>query len=362
MELSKKDTKILKGIAILLMILLHLFATKKDGLYSTFPLINDTPLVYYIALLGDACVPIYLFVTGYAFYIINNNSNVSVLGKNLKRILKLYINFWVVFIIFVPLGFQISKHENFTFNIITFILSIFGMSNSYNGAWWYLQIYIIFVLFSPFLIKIVKKYNPLVILFISSIIYVVSHFQRYRGFIDFGDNTLVLELIRVMFLLGTSQISFFIGAIFSKEKVLSNLHKKIQKIRFRNIISTICIVLLIVFHAIIESAIIAPINGIAIIIIYWFMNKNKVVEKILDYISNHSTNIWLIHMFFYMSIFPELTFAPRNPLLIFFWLLILCIVSSYAVNFITNPIIRVIDRKIIYRSKGYSGGFDRKGI
>lgn len=82
MELTKQDTRVLKGIAILLMVLLHMYATKEvDGLYNTFPLINDTPLVYYIALIGDACRPIYLFVTGYAFYIVINNNQGSVFKK-----------------------------------------------------------------------------------------------------------------------------------------------------------------------------------------------------------------------------------------------------------------------------------------
>lgn len=65
MEFSKKDMKILQGVAILFMLALHLFARKDvNGLYETFPMINGVPLVYYLALFGDACVPIYLFASG----------------------------------------------------------------------------------------------------------------------------------------------------------------------------------------------------------------------------------------------------------------------------------------------------------
>ncbi|MEC2056048.1 hypothetical protein P9F83_12525 [Peribacillus psychrosaccharolyticus] len=46
MEFSKKDMKILQGVAILFMLALHLFARKDvNGLYETFPLINGVPLV-----------------------------------------------------------------------------------------------------------------------------------------------------------------------------------------------------------------------------------------------------------------------------------------------------------------------------
>lgn len=68
-ELYKMERKhgvfkkiILQGVAILFMLALHLFARKDvNGLYETFPMIIGVPLVYYLALFGDACVPI-LFI------------------------------------------------------------------------------------------------------------------------------------------------------------------------------------------------------------------------------------------------------------------------------------------------------------
>ena len=63
MELTKKQVKMTKGIAILFMLLLHLFCTKSyGGLYTPLILIEDVPLVYYLALFGDCCVAIYCFV------------------------------------------------------------------------------------------------------------------------------------------------------------------------------------------------------------------------------------------------------------------------------------------------------------
>ncbi|MGG3582650.1 hypothetical protein P5618_011460 [Priestia megaterium] len=71
MEFSKKDMKILQGVAILFMLSLHLFARKEiNGLYETFPVINRVPFVYYLALFGDACVPIYLFASGYGLFLV----------------------------------------------------------------------------------------------------------------------------------------------------------------------------------------------------------------------------------------------------------------------------------------------------
>jgi membrane-bound acyltransferase YfiQ involved in biofilm formation len=81
------------------------------------------------------------------------------------------------------------------------------------------------------------------------------------------------------------------------------------------------------------------------------MDKSNFIQKVLTFLGNHSTNIWLIHMFFYMSIFPELTFAPRYPILIFAWLILLCLVSSFVINSIFKPIESKIENRIKSRIK-----------
>lgn len=360
MELSKNDTKVLKGLGIILMVLLHLFARKDvNGLYETFPLINDVPLAYYIGLLGDACRPIYLFVTGYAFFImINKTKNEEIWGKNVKRIFKLFINYWTVFILFVPLGFLIGSKQTFTPSITNFLLNLFGLSNSYNGAWWFLQIYIIFVLISPILIRIVRKQNSFLIFLISGLLYFLAYVQRFKTIVDFGEHPLSIEIIRILVLIGTSQFSFIIGSLFAKEKIYTMIHRRLNHLKYKNVFCICGFLFLILLHGIVESAIIAPINGITFICLYLLMDKSIVVHKVLDFISNHSTNIWLTHMFFYSTIFQEVIFFPKYPILIFIWLLFLCIISSFIIQAIMRPIIKRIDKKkveenISLRGTGY---------
>ena len=57
MELTKNQIKMTKGIAILFMLLLHLFCTKTyEGLYTPLIFIGDIPLVYYWEIV------VYLFI------------------------------------------------------------------------------------------------------------------------------------------------------------------------------------------------------------------------------------------------------------------------------------------------------------
>ena len=94
MELTKKQVSITKGVAILFMLLLHLFCTKDyQGLFTPLIIIKGVPLVYYLALFGDCCVAIYCFCSGYGLMCTYKNNPDEYNKRNAKRILKLYINF-----------------------------------------------------------------------------------------------------------------------------------------------------------------------------------------------------------------------------------------------------------------------------
>ena len=77
------------------------------------------------------------------------------------------------------------------------------------------------------------------------------------------------------------------------------------------------------------------------------MDKPRWLERVLSYISQHSTNMWLTHMFFYMIYFKALVYAPKYPLFIFIWLVTICIVTSYGINFIYKFLLNIIDLRLL---------------
>ena len=81
------------------------------------------------------------------------------------RIFKLYINFWIILLIFVViLGPIMGQGESYPGTLKKFILTFTALDPAYNGAWWFFTTYIILVLVSPFINKIVIKYNNILIL------------------------------------------------------------------------------------------------------------------------------------------------------------------------------------------------------
>lgn len=312
MELTKNQIKITKGVSILFMLLLHLFCDKAyEGLYESLIFIGNTPLVYYLALFGDCCVAIYCFCSGYRLMISYKNNKDRYIKNNLIRIFKVYINFWIILILFVVLlGPIMGQTNNLPGDFKNFLLNFTAILPAYNGAWWFFTTYIILVLISPIINKAIIKYNSIVILILSFVFYFISYLQRIKGVIVFNNEILDWG-IRQAALFGTSQFPFVVGSIFAQKKIYSKLYNIFQKIKYKNILGIILIVLMIIAHGFIETLFVAVFTGIAFICIFNLIDKPIWLNKLLDYLGDHSTNMWLTHMFFYMIYFKQVVFAPK---------------------------------------------------
>lgn len=339
-ELSKEEVSSLKGIGILFMLFLHLFCTK-DPNFITFINIGGVPLIYYFALFCDAVVPIYCFSSGYGLYISNQKGGSKFAQKNLIRIFKLMLNAWIIMILFSIVSIIVGKGSEMPANATTFLKNAFLIENTYNGAWWFLQTYVILVLLSPLLIKIIDKIHPIPLILISGTIYLISYIQKVNPVIHVS-NPALNSILSAVVLVGTSQIMFIVGMIFAKYKFISLIRSRFSEMRAINIWCFLIILLMIAAHGVVQSLIVAPITALGFILLFSLMKKSSFINKLLLFFADHSTNMWLIHMFFYLLLFKELVFWPRYPIFIFPWLVLLCVGTSYIINFIYRPIARLI--------------------
>ncbi|EOU1694829.1 acyltransferase family protein [Clostridium perfringens] len=350
MELTKRQIDITKGVAILFMLLLHLFCTKDYiGLFKPLIMFGNVPLIYYFALFGDMCVAIYCFCSGYGLMIVYKNNEKTYIKKNIIRLLKLYVNFWIILIIFVlVLGPILGLENNYPGSFKTFILTFLAIDPAYNGAWWFLTTYILLVLASPYINKIIIKYNPIVILILSFGIYFVAYIQRTMVPIV-SHNEFINYLIRQSALFGTSLFPYIVGGVFSDKNIYSKLSVMFNKLKLKNLKGILLITLMIIAHGIVQTLFVAVFTGIGFVILFNLIEKPKWLDDTLCFLSKHSTNMWLTHMFFYMIYFKKLVFAPKYPILIFIWLVVLCVISSYCVNIFYKPIVKIIDKKLNYK-------------
>lgn len=299
-NMTKTETKQIKGIAIIFMLLLHLFNTYDyHNIYVPYLLINGTPLTFYISLFADCCVVLFLYCSGYGLYFSykKNKTTEQYIKKFPSKLKDLYLKYWIILILFCLIVGPLLGENHYPGNWQTIILNLTAIETSYNGAWWFFTTYVLCLLISPILFKLIDQYRPIPILTLFFVIYTVSYIQRFKMPL-LVSNPILEWLISETSLLGNSLLPFVIGAYFIKYNLL-------------NVIKT------------------------------WLEeNFNRLAINALMLLS-------FLAMFFYM-IFPTFKYYVYyfdDPVIIFSTLLLISLVFSYFVisieNFINTKFIKV---------------------
>lgn len=167
--LSKQDTNVMKGIAIIAMLCHHVYTCQPEWV-EAYPSLLTT-----IGGLGKVCVAMFLFCSGYGLAV--QYEKVLALTNNfpdklrativfiIKRLLKFYSAYWVVFLIFVPitvfcfdrpLSAAYGENVNVWKGLLGDLLGVQGYS-SYNITWWFNKLIILFYLSFPILYAFIKS-------------------------------------------------------------------------------------------------------------------------------------------------------------------------------------------------------------
>jgi hypothetical protein len=177
LDFSKRDTAMLKGVAILFMLFLHLFCRiETDGLYTVFLRFQGYPLIYYFSIFCDAVVPIYCFTSGYGLFAISLKR--LTWKDNGLRVLKLLLNYWIVLFLFAAAILVMGEPEKL--QSVSAFVSNFFLLRSYVGAWWFLASYVLLVLLSPLFLEMLKRVNVWVVLALSLGLYCVAYLQTEK--------------------------------------------------------------------------------------------------------------------------------------------------------------------------------------
>lgn len=106
--ISKDNSLVLKGFGILLMLFHHLFySPKSQSLFRDYH-INlgsiDIGIVNQLGLYCKLCVAIFVFASGYGLETTYLSRDLSVMTFYKRRFKKLFLNYWFIWLLFVPIG------------------------------------------------------------------------------------------------------------------------------------------------------------------------------------------------------------------------------------------------------------------
>lgn len=344
---DKEKSLIVKGFAILCMITYHVWGVNK---YE--PMLGENlNIERYIGQFGHICVPIYLFLSGYAIYLISCRNNFKY--KDLvKRVFNLLSKFWFIFILFIPAGFLIFNV--YKFDIKELIMNFTTLKITYNGDWWFIRLYIQLLILFPIFKFVISKYSFMKTLMISFGVYVIGFFMFLVLKLNLSNivNFQIYQDIQVMFV---DQLIFTIGCLFAKYNAFKLIKDKLKEIKLDKLYIYVILLLLIfllrsIIYVFFEDIIkfgspdwfdfsIVPI----IIVCVYNMFSKGIAKNLMIILGNNSDNMWLTHTFFYELYFQKEIYSLCSSILILFTVIVFSFVSSNIINLLYNFFRNVIN-------------------
>lgn len=341
-----------KGMAALGMVMLHLFCRLGKLPYTPLIWIGETPLIYYLGLYGDLCVPVFCFCSGYAHYLMADAQGCDYRKRLPGKTLRFLSNYWIVVVLFSLLGLMFDESGHIPGSWADFTGNMLVVGMNYNGAWWFVTTYLILLVLSPVLAALTRRWNGIILLIGSMGSYFVAYVLRFNVSISLP-NPAFQWIWDQAVLLGTSQLGYFAGMICRKYGLIAGMRELVNNhAAIRHGITVGLPLLAFLGHCIVQSAFVAPFTAAAALTGLFLAKLPRWAEKGLLLLGKHSTNIWLVHMFFYLNLFPGFAFTAKYPVLILGLMLAVCFVSSLVIESLYQPVLIRLEQKAMLENRG----------
>lgn len=312
-ELTKDDTLFLKGIALVLLLVHHLFY-EQTGLYADFG-----GVVHKIGLFSKLCVAIFVFLSGYGI-VKSARGEIQAKLFYVKGFTKLYLNYWLMWILFVIpgvvwLGRTLQSAYGCEEVGVKLLIDLWGFADSagfasYNITWWFYSCILLLYALAPLLYRLTGKY-PLWVLGVAAL------------FMEFYTPRLLFGSIRYYL------FPFVLGMVCAHNDWISGLTEQTK--RHPAVAAALFVVLILIrclvglkFDSVVTLA-------LAAVMVAWSWNRG-VVGSLFRFFGEHSFNIFLFHTFIYYYYLEEWVFWSSNPLVILFTLLGLSLLLSVGIE------------------------------
>jgi len=334
--MQKEETLLLKGIAILLMLWLHLFSDVDQVRQCQYllPFFGGKPLAYAFTRIASCCVPIYIFLGGYGLACVFNQRCGGPM-HNGRRALSLMVNFWVVCLLFIPLG-SIARPDFYPGSLLTLVLNMTGIDYSYNGAWWFLLPYVVLTLCST---PVIRRFmtnslrQDVVSLVVLLLVYITTYLAKDIDIAEGSPLRIFYTVVNTLYML----FPFAIGILFVKYKLMERTRQWFSTFRPSLLIAGLLLLCLV--KMLMGSSALLHIPFVVVVLpLLLSVHRPAWLNSTLQFFGRHSTNLWLTHFFFCRYIFGALIYHLSYPLLIFAVLILVSLLSSYIIQTLYAPL------------------------
>lgn len=343
---SREKTQILKGIALLLMLVHH--TVSKD--YWT----QDQSLLAsaydFVGHSTKMCVWIFAFLVGYGFFCSKNKT----IRYSLKRIILLIIPFWaMLFFLFIPASYASGRLADALCNNhwgaspwMELFYNMFGFSESLNWYSWFVGFYCFSILMMPYIHKLLDRHNRFGWIIASGVFYTLAIVLHT---IPNWDN---MPIIHMMFTTCTLIPLIFIGymcALWNNQGKIPTWYEGKKHIPFA--VFTIVVVMLINavkinIYGLCVQALYTPFLIFAIVGIFNSIDCKWIVKG-LTKVGDLSMYMWFFHAIFFTETVnlctKNLVFEPIHN---YFYTLFMTFVFTYCGAWVIKKLLTPIINKI----------------
>ena len=329
--MNKQESQMLKGVAILLMIFLHLFNQQTNvALCHNLLSIGGTPLVYILSRAANP-VSFFLILGGYGLYRVYEKGD----HHRWTRLIKLLLHYWVILVIFLTVG-HILHPAGYPGNIPTIISNFTGFQCTYNGEMWFLFPYMVLSICSPYIFGVYKRFRASHIVATTLLIHLCTCYciSRY-GKAYLYHNYWVYNPLLVFHLL----FSFSLGAMAARTNFFEKLRATLCMRQYTSIIACGGIISLVVIDCTFKYNFFYAFGIITCLLL---VKMPGVVAVTLRRLGDQSMNMWMIHTWFCYYLFHDFIYSFSYPVIIFAILTIISYLCSLVVNLLCTPVERLL--------------------
>lgn len=330
--MNKDESKMMQGVAILLMLFLHLFNSdvRVNTWCSSFLTIGNDPLVFILSRAANP-VSFFLVLSGYGLSCIYHSGKLTPRGQ-LRRISRLYFFYALVLLVFAGIG-SILRPDKYPGSVSECLLNLTGWSYSYNAEMWFLLPYVLVSVTSVYLFRLKDKLGIWTMLILSLFLNLGTSFliSRYGKMYLYGNEALYLPVLYLSFFL-----PFYLGSY------LHDIARRRGSLSFSlpygRIVFPALLLLLVALRCSTAHSYLYPVYAALFILLFHNCPRHKCLNAFLLEMGRMSMLMWFVHTFYSEYLFTKFIFSPRQPLLVFLLLLVCSYLTALVINKVGAPI------------------------
>lgn len=291
--MTRDESKMMQGVAILMMIFFHLFTP------SLVPEYKGTMIGAWAQVQNP--VPLYTLLSGYGLYCVYRRGTKD--NHRYSRCLRLYVRYWLITGCFVLLYAGFVKWGGYKWADI--LLNATGLQTDINPTTWFVLPYCILALAYPLLFKLLDKVGSVVGLIVAYGIYVmmayaIGHFGKI-----FSTN--ILQVFYIFF-------PFILGAVMSKV----NMIEKVKEYAFHlpwGMVWLVFILWLVIRFFVVTGAF-ASFYAMGLTVLIVCGRRPQWLTKLLLTLGRQSVGMWFVHWWIFWQLGRDYVCGLKSPILI----------------------------------------------